>query len=685
MTDLYQMKGMIVFVPEDDMLYNELTVYENLYLTAKLYLGKTPSKDIRKKVEDLLTDLDLQDIKNTVVGAFQDKNLQPGQRRLANIALELLRDPQVLIVDNAITPLSLVDSSKIIEVLANYTFRGRIVITSITQAGKNSFAEFDKIFVLDEGGFPIYYGNITNANAYFSDIFQLKPIIGGDLTPDAILQFINLKKTEAGKESLYRYKLPVELYKSFLESEKKHKRNNEESRKILPEKLLHPPTLDRQYIIFFLRNFKTKISRSRELVFTILITPFLALIISVFLHKSSGDTYVYSRNPFIPSYLFLSIIIAIFLGLIQSANEIFKERNINKKQEYLNLSRFSYINSKITYLFVITLIQSFLFVSIGNLVLQIRESLWIDWLIFFSCQSFGIMLGLIYSNTQKSLDAIYVKSIPIALMLQILFGGGFFNLDMINFKNNAHTPLIADLMVSRWAYEASMVYHFKYNQYEQEFYEIDRDITSGRIISTHLLPIIESQIRYCEKNYQESTDSVRIMLQSVRNNLYKLANTYEVFPYENIKKLTAGDFNSMLARDLLEYLEYLELHFYSLHVNSVDLKEEYERKMADSLGPDYLDAIKNKYHNHAIADVVTNSSVEDPVQYFNGQPVQVKQAVFKYPHSEIGRGQMFIPEKKFSGQVISTLEFDISIIWMINLMLYIMIVTNLLQKLGISN
>jgi len=82
---------------------------------------------------------------------------------------------------------------------------------------------------------------------------------------------------------------------------------------------------------------------------------------------------------------------------------------------------------------------------------------------------------------------------------------------------------------------------------------------------------------------------------------------------------------------------------------------------------------------------VTNSTIQYPIRFYNNTPVQIKHAIFKYPDSDIGRGQMFIPEKQFSGQRIDTLEFNVSVLWMINLMLYVMLVTNLLSRLGISN
>jgi len=294
-------------------------------------------------------------------------------------------------------------------------------------------------------------------------------------------------------------------------------------------------------------------------------------------------------------------------------------------------------------------------------------------------------LGLIFSHTQKTVESIYIKSIPVALVIQIILGGGLIDLDSINPKHKSYTPIVADFVVSRWAYEASMVYLFKQNKYEREFYSMERDISFGRINSSYILPAIEAQLHYCERNYQEKPDSVQNMLKSIGNTLRFLAKNQDIFPYENINKLNKEDFNSMLARDLLEYLEYLELHFYSLHVNSVDLKKAHIQQLTDSLGSDYLDNLKTKYHNYALSEKVTNENSPDAIRYFSARPVQVKNTIYKYPDSDIGRGQMFIPEKQFNGQHIDTTEYNVSIIWLINLMLYVMLVTDIFGKLGMSN
>lgn len=675
----YLLKGMIGFVPEDDLLFNELTVYENLIIPASLYLGKESTEVIEKKVNNLLAELGIKNIKNTVVGSVKDKNLQPGQRRLINIALELLRDPPILIVDNSLTPLSQSDSSKIIEILLNYSYKGRIVFTSITQTDLDTFAWFDRLFVLDEGGFPIYYGKSRDAWDYFCKHFELPVNPFKKIGPESIIHLINTKTDSAVSFKSQRHFSPLDLYNKNTELTKSEQRSTN-TWKLLPKNLLHPPTLDRQYIIFSLRNFKTKLARSRELIFTSLIAPVLAILLSLALHRSSGADYNFSTNENIPIFFFLSILFAILFGLIQSVNEIYKERNIIKKQEYLNLSRFSYINSKITYLFIIGLIQSFLYIVIAHYILEIKAMFLMNWLILFSSFSFGILLGLFFSKTHQSLETIYSRSIPLVIILQLLFGGGIIDPEPTRSTSKNYTMLFSDLMVARWAYEAAMIYQFRNNRYQKNFFNLDRKYTLSEVNTNYLIPVLRAQLIYCRDHFDEKHDTVQNLLKSLNYNLELLASNHDIFPYENIQKLTLDEFDKELASDAQEYLEYLEFYFSTLMERMKNEKNILEQKLIDSLGSDFLNKLKTAHYNYAVANRVTKNNINEPIKYFNNIPIQISYPIYQYPRSDFGRAQMFLPEKQFSGERVDTIEFNISIIWLINLLLYILLITNIINK-----
>ena len=667
----YHLKGMIGYVPEEDLLYDELTVKENLYYAARLYLGKLDENSLSRRVSQLLKDIDLIGLRNKVIGRVRDKNLQPGQRRLLNIAMELIREPQLLIVDNAISPLSVVDSAKVTEVLANYSFQGHIVITGITQTDNRSIRLFDNIFIIDEGGFPVFYGKLTDAWNKFLILFKSENNEKIRQEPASIIQFISQPLYSADGSMNDRYKTPNELYSIYRESHTEIKKLPE--RKVLPENILSTPSLHRQYLIFNLRNFKTKIARTRDLLYTVLLSPVLAVIFAFFMRGGNSGTYSFSENSYIPEFFFVSFLIAVFMGLVLSVNEISREKNIIHKEAYLNISFFSYINSKITYLFIIIFIQSFFFVWIADLILQIRGMMLMHWAIFFSCQSFGMLLGLIISGVHRTLETLFLRSIPLILLFQILFGGGFIKFDSFP-GNKKNTPLLADLAVTRWAYEAMLIYQFRENKYNKPIYSFNRNIALGKAYTGYILPYLKNRINACIQNTVSGKDSSDLYCAAIKNTLIHIAGQYDVFPYENIDLITSDEFNETLASDLREYLEYIDLYFYSIYNQNLVKKQDYFRTISDSLGKNYLSDTKANWLNNDIETEVTKRYANPKIKLARNMLVMLTDPIYQYPVTDFGRTQLFVPEKRINGQLVDSVEFDISIIWLINLFLYMLLI-----------
>ena len=630
--ELYNLKGLLGFVPEEDLLFDELSVYNNLLSAARFYHSKAGESEIRQKTLDLLRELDLYNYKDVIVGSLTEKRLQPGQRRLLNIALEIIRDPMVLIVDNGMTSLSPIESDNVIEILSKYAFKGKIVITSIAQTSGKTLDYFDELIILDEGGLPVYSGKSTEVYDYFYDLYRINLI---DQEPqqgaDKLLDLISSSK-KSSRSFGERYYSPWELNAFYLEKTRTKKLASDH-RRILPSYFIHPPTLDRQYVLFGIRNFKTKLSRSKELLFTLVSSPVLALILSLILRKTDSYGYNFYSNDNIPVFFFISTLVAIFVGLVQSSNEILNENRIYLKQEYHNLSRFSYINSKITYLFIIGLLQSFLFVLIGSAILQIRGMFLLYWLVIFSSMSFGLLMGLLLSTIHKSLFNLLTKSLPIIMVLEIIYGGGFINMNSVGFSQKSYTPIVADLMVSRWAYESLMVYQFKNNKYESNFYETDRRISNTRFNAVTLVPLLKSNLNYCETNFESHPDSVGILLNSIRVCLERLRQYNDIFPYENIDKLTSEAFNKEVSLDLREYLEYLNLQFYS----QLETATKRLKLISDSLNNSdpvvNTTWLKNRYYNEAISSLVKNAKSENTFQYAAGMIIRLTDPIFQHPVS----------------------------------------------------
>src|SRR5205814_3262822 len=126
------------------------------------------------------------------------------------------------------------------------------------------------------------------------------------------------------------------------------------------------------------RAFISKLRKRGNLWTTIVEAPVLATLIAAVLRYSESGTYDFASAYHIPTYLFLSLICAMFLGLTNSADDIIRDRIVLQRERNLNVRLPYYVVSKTLTLGILVLVQCVLFVLIGNFVLQIRGMFWVD-------------------------------------------------------------------------------------------------------------------------------------------------------------------------------------------------------------------------------------------------------------------------------------------------------------------
>jgi hypothetical protein len=180
--------------------------------------------------------------------------------------------------------------------------------------------------------------------------------------------------------------------------------------------------------------------------------PVLALILAYFTKYIAGEggnpnIFVFSGNENLPIYLFMGVVVSIFIGLTVSAEEIIRDRQLLKRESFLNLSHVSYLNSKIAVLFVISAIQTLSFVLIGNTIMEIHGMLLSHWLILFTASCVSNMIGLNISAALDSVVTIYIL-IPFLIVPQLLFSGTMVKFDKLNKAISSYevVPVIGDLM-----------------------------------------------------------------------------------------------------------------------------------------------------------------------------------------------------------------------------------------------
>lgn len=690
--DRFRLKSLIGFIPQDDLLFEELTVNQNLYFNAKLCFGSDTESQIRNRVFKQLQDLDLLDTRDLKVGDPLNKFISGGQRKRLNIGLELMREPSILFVDEPTSGLSSMDSENVIRLLKDQSVKGKLVIANIHQPSSNIFKMFDKLWVLDKGGYPIYTGNPIDAIIYFkklssfADVSEAECSSCGNVNPDQILQIVESKEVdEQGRYTPERKIAPEQWYRHYKEKIESGLEVKEE-KKILPAKVFRIPDIDKQFSVFFRRNLLTKLTNLPYILLNLLEAPLLALILAYFTKYVGGEEYTFIDNRNFPVYLFMSVVVALFMGLMVSAEEIIKDRKILRREAFLNLSRFSYVNSKIAYLFGLSAIQTLLFVAVGNWILEIRDMLPVYWMILFSTACFANMLGLNISSGMNSVVAIYIL-IPILLIPQLLLSGFTVKFDDLHksLTSRVYVPLIGDLMTSRWAYEALAVEQFKNNRFEKHFYPYDQAMSEASFRTGFLIPRLQNLADECERRMDDpaSEDLIRHNLRVLQYELNRIGDNSTIYPFaaEYSEELEEGSFNEDLYEEISDYLTYARIQFQEAGRQAGIRKDKVYDVLVDSMGSDGVFRLRQEYTNNRLTEYLTNRMEVEKIIRVGDRLVQKKDPIYNIPESNIGRAQFYAPYKRFNNQLFETKWFNISIIWAFSFLLYVTLLLDVLRRI----
>jgi ABC-type multidrug transport system ATPase subunit len=218
-----QVKGVIGYVPQDDLLIKELSVFQNLYINAELCFSYFNKQQLTALVEKALVDFDLVEARDLNVGDAFTTILSGGQRKRLNIALELIREPSILFVDEPTSGLSSADSEKVIILLKRQTLKGKLVIANIHQPSSDVFKMLDKLLIMDQGGRIIYYGHPVSAVTYFkraaqfADAEESECLSCGNINTDQILRIIESRMVDVnGRLTRKRKTSPQEWYDKYM-------------------------------------------------------------------------------------------------------------------------------------------------------------------------------------------------------------------------------------------------------------------------------------------------------------------------------------------------------------------------------------------------------------------------------------------------------------------------------------
>ena len=592
-SEIEELKGIIGYVPQDDMLIEELSVFQNLYFNARLCFGDYSEEQLLESVDKILIDLDLYDIRDLQVGDIMNKKVSGGQRKRLNIGLELMREPVVLFIDEPTSGLSSFDSEKVMSLLRQQSLSGKLVFSIIHQPSSDILKMFDKIWILDKGGYMIYDGDPVEALVYFktetsqANAAESECPSCGNIETDNILHIIEVKVIDnnglPGKE---RQVSPKEWYEKYKKKMMPHLEKKPPKTTITPGNFRVPQKAD-QIKTFIRRNIMRKLADSQYMVINLVEAPLLAIILGYISKYSDNGNYLFSANKNYPVFLFMSIIVALFIGLTVSAEEIFRDRKILEREKFLDLSRLSYLVSKINFLFALSAIQTLSFVIVADLILGVRGMLLQQWLILFTTACFGNLLGLNISAGMRTAISIYIL-IPLLLVPQLLLGGAMIKFDDLHksLTRKIYVPVVGDIMATRWAYEAMSVEEFRNNKFEKPFFKYEMEMSRDDWFSYYLIPELKAKTDAIRNNHQIPVEKqvTEKYLKEIRYHIMDLSSISGIMPGKWKDDLNYSRFNDIAGDNTITFLDSLKATFRADYKQAMAKHDSVYKAMKEQAG-----------------------------------------------------------------------------------------------------
>jgi ABC-type multidrug transport system ATPase subunit len=695
-----KVEGVIGYIPQDDLLMEDLTVFKNLYYAGKLCFKHYTDKEVEELVTLTLRNLGLIEIKDLKVGSPLQKTISGGQRKRLNIGLELLREPTVLFVDEPTSGLSSRDSENIMDLLKELSLRGKMVFVVIHQPSSDIFKMFDTLIILDSGGFQIYYGNPIEAVIYFREIVNAANKSQGacpecgNINPEQIFNIIETKiVNEYGRLTNARKISAGQWYQYFKQRIKIPRVHHVSEDLPVVQKI---PNAIQQLKVFAKRDVLAKLANKQYQYINLLAAPVLAGFISFMVKYynvigQESPVYTFYENPNIPVYFLMSVIVSLFLGLTMSAEEIFRDRKILKREKFLHLSKGSYLVSKVAVMFTISAIQTICFILIGSFILEIPLTELRYWFILFTCSCFANMLGLNISASFDSAVTIYIL-IPILIIPQLLLSGVVISFDKFNprVSKPIGVPWIGEVMASRWAFEAYMVTQFKDNPFEKEFYELDKTVALSNYKRLYFIPALDSKLSFClnnrqywrNRNHPDLVNALQLLHSEVKNELRQFDK--ELLPEAD--RLVIGKFDSTVYQVTSDFLSTLKNYYLKRMTAATDQKERLVMQMTDTDERlDQFNSFKKRYVNMAVSDAVKNTNTADLIVEYDGHLVQRIYPIYQDEHKPRNifdfSANLYQPTKYFLGYTFDTFYFNLCAIWLMTIILFATLYFDVLPRI----
>lgn len=460
-------KPSFALVPQDDVLFAELTVTENLRYAAALR-SDAASPDIA----GTLAAVGLEAKGGLRVGSVTEKVLSGGERKRLNIGLELIGSPDALLLDEPTSGLSSADAESVMKILRTRADAGVLVMAVIHQPSPEVFSKFDKVIVLDVGGRLAFFGTPEATRAYFG--IHAAGAARQNWGPDGILDTLVGRRTTLDGGAQRRNFDPA--FWKLRYTGARHAYEPPLIRQQAPatpqgpaEKSGRPGFLKTAFTLFRRESLR-RVRGWRSVVASCLIAIVLAAIIAWVCRIVSGaGEYAFTTNRHLPAFCFLNVILIQFLALSSSVQELVKDRAHRLRERLLDIPGPFWLLAKLPGLALQTALQAALVVIAGGWIIDLGYGGTGLWIALTLAGWTSVALGLLVSALPKISERVALAAVPLMLVPQMILCGAVpfefkdlthlhwpFPRPVIVEEQPAPAPWIAQAMPSRWAYQATI-------------------------------------------------------------------------------------------------------------------------------------------------------------------------------------------------------------------------------------
>jgi ABC-type multidrug transport system ATPase subunit len=504
----------VTYVPQYDAFDEHLTIEENLDFAAAIRSPHLSRRERQRRIDGKLAELGLNERRASVVGSAQKKILSGGERKRLNIGLDMISPADIFLFDEPTSGLSSKDSEHVIEIIRGMA-HNKIVMVTIHQPTSRIFQMFHKVLLLDKGGKMVFFGTPHETLQYFADAEHVQHYgtalgatdVGDTARPEFIFDVLETPLRDLSGDIIFEENnrgqlVPARRYSPDYWRDKYEayrlvkdvraapiaRGDGPPTAQIMPIQRRREPIRWReewgQFHTLLQRAFISKIRNRANLLITLLVAPTLALLIGFVLRYAESGRYDFASAFHIPTYLFMSLVVAMFLGLTNSFDDITRDRSVLLRERNLNVRLGYYVAAKTITLAFFAIIQCALYAWVGDALLAVRGVFWIVFFALFLTVMSGIAIGLLVSSlVTESKTAVLV--IPAVLIPQIILSGALIKYEEMNRnldfaytveqwfekhpdsaqapRSDLQVPFLCEFVPMRWSYEALIYAQAKLN------------------------------------------------------------------------------------------------------------------------------------------------------------------------------------------------------------------------------